>query len=79
MIKQRVARSGQGRSGGYRVLIAFHSETRAVFLYGFAKSERDDIDDDQLATLKEIAVAWLIAEESRVERALVEGILQEIG
>ena len=41
LIKQRVARSGQGRSGGYRVLVAWHSRSRAVFLYGFAKSERD--------------------------------------
>jgi hypothetical protein len=32
IIKQRVARSGQGRSAGYRTLIAYRSGTRAVFL-----------------------------------------------
>ena len=38
IIKQRVARPGQGRSGGYRVLIAYRAKTRSAFLFGFAKS-----------------------------------------
>ena len=46
IIKQRVARTGQGRSGGYRLLIAYHSGKLAVFLYGFAKNERDNIEAD---------------------------------
>ena len=42
LIKQRVARSGQGRSGGYRMIVAYREESRAVFLYAFAKNERDN-------------------------------------
>jgi hypothetical protein len=34
---------------GYRMLIGFRSKLRAVFLFGFAKNELDNIDDDQLA------------------------------
>jgi hypothetical protein len=41
VIKQRVPRQGQGRSRGYRFLIAYRAGDRAVFLYGFAKNERD--------------------------------------
>lgn len=37
LIKQRLARAGQGRSGGFRTVIAFRQADRAVFLYGFAK------------------------------------------
>ena len=51
VIKKRVARAGRGKSGGYRVLIAVRAGDRAVFLFGFAKSERDNIDDKQLTTL----------------------------
>jgi hypothetical protein len=40
LIKQRVARPGQGKSGGYRTLLAYRRGERAVFLYGFAKSGR---------------------------------------
>lgn len=78
VIKQRVARAGQGRSGGYRMLVAFRSKALAVFLYGFAKNERDNIDNDELATLREIAAAWLAADTDQIERAIAEGVLQEI-
>ena len=78
IIKQRVARKGQGRSGGYRLLIAYRSGKRAVFLYGFAKSERDNIDADELETLKEIGAAWLEAKKERLEYAIKEGILREV-
>ena len=74
----KVARVGQGRSGGYRILIAFHSKARAVFLYGFAKNERENIDNDELATLREIAAAWLTADTAQIERAIAEGTLQEV-
>jgi len=52
VIKQRVARAGQGRSGGYRTLIAVRFGTRAVFLFGFAKSDRGDIDEAELSQLR---------------------------
>jgi hypothetical protein len=48
IIKQRVARTGQGRSGGFRLLIAYRAGDRAVFLYGFAKRDRENIDPDEL-------------------------------
>lgn len=78
VIKQRVARKGQGRSRGYRFLIAYRSGDRAVFLYGFAKNERENIGDDELAALREIAAAWLEADDERLEHAINEGILQEV-
>jgi hypothetical protein len=33
LIKQRVAREGQGRSGGFRTIIGYRQGSRAVFLY----------------------------------------------
>ena len=56
IIKQRVARPGRGRSGGYRMLVAYREGDRAVFLYGFAKSERENIGQDELRTLREIVL-----------------------
>ena len=48
VIKQRVARPGQGRSGGYRMLIAYRSGNRAVFMYGIAKNDRLAAQPEQL-------------------------------
>ncbi len=78
IIKQRVARAGQGRSGGYRMLVAYRAGDRAVFLYGFAKGERSNIGPDELLTLREIGAAWLAADPRTVATALRENVLQEI-
>ena len=78
VIKKRVARAGQGKSGGYRMLIAFRTKHRAVFLFGFSKNELDNIDDKQLASLQETATYWLTADDTRLERALKDGILMEV-
>ena len=78
IIKQRVARPGQGRSGGFRVLIAYRAKIRSVFLFGFAKSARGNVDDDELATAREIARLWLEADAKALAKALSEGILEEV-
>ena len=79
LIKQRVARHGQGRSGGYRMVVAYRTKTMAVFLYAFAKNERDNIDADELLSLREIARGWLAAEAEKIALALVDGALQDVG
>lgn len=78
VIKQRVARTGQGRSGGYRMLIAYRSGNRAVFMYGIAKNDRGNIDEDELTTLREIGATWLTAQPEELGKAIKEGILEEI-
>jgi len=78
LIKQRVARAGQGRSGGYRMLLAYRSGERAVFLYGFAKNERENIEDAELLTLREIGAAWLAADAKGIAKAVSEDTLQKV-
>jgi hypothetical protein len=78
LIKQRVARPGQGRSGGFRTVIAYRRLGRAVFLYGFAKNERDNIDADDLARLKKLAAVYLGATMPELETWCEEGELKEV-
>jgi hypothetical protein len=78
VIKQRVARPGQGRSGGFRVLVAYRRSAKAVFLYGFAKSERENVEDDELKTLRDLAKAWLEASPQQIAEALERGIIEEV-
>jgi hypothetical protein len=54
VIKQRIARPGQGKSGGYRMLTVFRAGARAVFVHGFAKNEKENIEKDELAAIKEL-------------------------
>jgi hypothetical protein len=78
LIKQRVARAGQGRSGGYRMLVACRKQGRAIFLSGFAKNEADNIDQRQLLNLRRIADGWSAADEVTITQALSDGALQEV-
>ncbi len=78
IIKQRVARLGQGRSGGFRMILAYRAAGRAVFLYGFAKNDRDNIDDEELQTFRTVGANWLAATAERIRQAVDEGELTEI-
>ncbi|MAM75873.1 MAG: hypothetical protein CMO29_18915 [Tistrella sp.] len=78
LIKQRVARPRRGRSGGFRMIVAYRTEERAFFLYGFAKNERDNIEDDELQTLRDIAADYLKHDDTALNEAVGEGQLQEI-
>ena len=71
LIKQRVPRKGQGRSGGYRTLIAYRQAERAVFLHGFAKSAQDNISSQDEAALR-AAARNLLDLDTRTVEVLVE-------
>lgn len=55
VIKQRVARPGQGKSGSFRTIILYRTTERAFFVYGFSKNDRDNIDDDEEVAFKKAA------------------------
>jgi hypothetical protein len=59
LLKKRIARPGQGKSGGYRTLVATNRSSRWIFVYGFAKNARSNIDPDEEAALKKLAATLL--------------------
>jgi hypothetical protein len=78
VIKQRVARPGQGRSGGYRMIVLYRAGTRAVFAFGFAKSRKDDLEPDELESYRDLAKAYLALADRVIDKYVAEGILAEI-
>lgn len=78
VIKQRIARQGQGRSGGYRSLIFFRHGEREFFMTTFAKNDRENITDKELAELKKAAVIILAMTETDIEQAKSNGTFTEI-
>ncbi len=78
LIKQRVARPGQGRSGGFRTLIVFRAKTRSVFVHGFAKSERANIGAKELEFWRTVATAFLGMNERLIEAAIAADELTEV-
>ena len=78
LVKQRVARTGEGRSGGYRTIVAVHNGDRHVFLFGFAKNERDNIGADDLAALKALGKVFLSMGAAELGNAIEAETLEEI-
>ena len=78
VIKQRIARAGGGRSKGYRTVIVFRRGARAFFVYGFAKSQRANIDSEEKQQFKEAAKHILALTEQQLAQLLVRGDFVEV-
>ena len=78
LIKQRVARPDQGRSGGFRTLIVFRAKTRSVFVNGFAKSERANIGKKELEFWRTVATAFLAMNDKLIAEAIAADELTEV-
>ena len=71
VIKQRIARPNEGKSGGYRTIILFRRGDRAFFVYAFPKSGRDNINALEERTFKDLAKSTLALSDAALEK-LVE-------
>jgi len=78
VVKQRVARPAQGKSGGYRTIIFYRQGRLAVFIYGFAKSERDNIRIDEERAFKEAAKHVLALTENQIDDLVRIGEFVEV-
>ena len=78
VIKQRVARPGQGKSGGYRTIILFRRGTRAIFAFGFAKKDRDNLDRAELAAFRKAAELFLGFNQTEVAAMIESGTWLEV-
>jgi len=75
--KVRVARSGEGKSGGYRVIVFFKSEERTFFVYGFAKSDIGNINEKQLRNLKLAAKTIFKYSDKELDERVKNGLFIE--
>ncbi len=78
VIKQRIAREGGGRSGGFRAIALFHRGALAFFVYGFAKSARDNLRRDELATYRLLADGYLTLDRNGLAAAQATGAIIEV-
>ncbi|MEQ8508491.1 MAG: type II toxin-antitoxin system RelE/ParE family toxin [Rhodospirillaceae bacterium] len=78
LIKQRIARPGEGKSSGYRSLIVLRVRDRAVFVHGFAKNRKDNLSRTDLKALKELAKTLLDYDDSYLKEAIKSGALKKV-
>lgn len=78
VLKQRLARPGQGKSKGYRTIILLREGHRAFFVYGFAKGGRDNIRKDEEAQFKKMAKHVLGLSEAQLNILIAKGRIEEV-
>lgn len=77
VVKQRIARRGEGNAGGSRTIVLFKISDRAVFVYEFAKNERSNINLSELATFRKLAAEILAYDDTALDQAVRAGALTE--
>ncbi len=78
VIKQRIARPGHGKSGGYRAIILFRHKDKAFFQHGFAKKDKGNLTAAEEEKFKGMAKHVLAMTEESLEKALENRIYTEI-
>ncbi|MHC6203933.1 type II toxin-antitoxin system RelE/ParE family toxin [Breznakiellaceae bacterium SP9] len=78
VIRIRLARAGEGKSGGYRLILFFRQEERTFFEYAYPKSKRDNISDKELKRFKILAKTHLALTNKEIEKRIENETLSEI-
>jgi hypothetical protein len=78
VFKQRIARQGGGKSGGFRTIVLFRHGLLAFFVYGFAKKDMANIAPENLQQFRKLARFLLAQDEQALSEALAEGNLIEV-
>ena len=78
VIKQRIARKGGGRSGGFRAIVLLQRNELAFFVYGFAKSSRENLRRNELEVFRKLADEMLALTGAGLTAALANGTIIEV-
>ena len=78
VIKQRIARPNEGKSGGYRTIILYRRGDKAFFVYGFPKNERDNIDEAEKREFKELAKITFALSDDELAKLIETGAYNEV-
>ncbi len=74
LYKMRTPKLGQGKSGGFRTLVVFREADIAIFIYGFAKTDKDNLDSQELRYFKKLAKDLLQIENKKYIELEKQGI-----
>jgi hypothetical protein len=78
VFKQRIAREGGGKSGGFRTIILFKVGGHSFFVHGFAKNAKANVTPKELKALKALANTFLGLDAEALEKASAAGEIAEV-
>lgn len=78
VFKQRIARKGGGKSGGFRTIVLFKAGKHSFFVHGFAKNQKANVSSAELKALKKLAVVFLELSGEGIQKAMAAGQIAEV-
>jgi hypothetical protein len=78
VIKQRIARPGEGKSKGYRSIVLYRRGDKSFFVYGFPKSDLGNIRDDEAEQFKRAAKLVLALSDEQIRLLIENGQFEEV-
>ena len=78
VVKKRVAREGQGKRGSYRTLLAFRANDKAFYIFGFAKNDRENINNSEKDAIRALADEFFAMTEQQIQRSIEAMKLYEV-
>ena len=78
VIKQRIARPGEGKSKGYRSIVLFRKGKKSFFVYGFPKSELGNIREDEEKQFKKMAKHVLALTDAQLSELIANGQFEKV-
>ncbi len=78
LYKKRVARTGQGKSGGFRTIVTYQKEDRSIFLYGFDKGSKSNISEKEKKIFKKMSGQFMGYNEKALNIVVKNGALIQV-
>ncbi len=78
LFKVRVKRENSGKSSGFRTIIVYQENKKAIFLYGFGKNEKEDIEKPELQYFKKLGSDLLALNSEQLEESIGQKILFDL-
>ena len=78
VFKKRIRFQGRGKSGSGRTILCFKKDDRAIFVHGYAKNEKANINKKELAAFKRVAEILMSLSQDQIEKSLKSGTFVEV-
>ena len=78
LFKVRVKREHSGKSSGFRTIVVYQKDEKAIFLYGFGKNEKDNISNSEFNYFKKLGNDLLALNKDQLKQFIEKNILFDI-
>ena len=78
LFKQRIGRTGAGKSRGFRVLLCIRHDQTAIFLTAFAKKKQENLSHEELTGFQSLSAEYRALSTADLATAVRGGTFREI-